>query len=75
MVVIIVQAPCALLKSNKPKPAFKIDTEKCVRCGMCMKPGCPAITKKPDGAVAIDATLCNGCGLCEGLCKKGAIVR
>lgn len=73
--VIIVQAPCALLKSNKPKPAFKIDTEKCVRCGMCMKPGCPAITRKPDGAIAIDATLCNGCGLCEGLCKKGAIVR
>ncbi|MBR6293694.1 MAG: indolepyruvate ferredoxin oxidoreductase subunit alpha [Lachnospiraceae bacterium] len=73
--VIIVQAPCALLKSNKPKPAFRIDPDKCVRCGMCMKPGCPAITKKPDGAVAIDATLCNGCGLCEGLCKKGAIVR
>ena len=47
--VIIVQAPCALLKSNKPKPAFHIDTDKCKRCYMCMKPACPAITKADDG--------------------------
>ncbi|MCR5829328.1 MAG: indolepyruvate ferredoxin oxidoreductase subunit alpha [Lachnospiraceae bacterium] len=71
--VIIVQAPCALLKSNKPRPALKIDTEKCIRCGACMKPGCPAITKKESGEIAIDATLCNGCGLCKGLCPKSAI--
>jgi len=71
--VIIVQAPCALLKSNKPRPALKIDTDKCIRCGACMKPGCPAITKKESGEIAIDATLCNGCGLCAGLCPKGAI--
>lgn len=71
--VIIVQAPCALLKSNKPKPAYSIDPDKCKRCGLCMKPGCPAITKKEDGSIAIDATMCNGCGLCAGLCKAGAI--
>ena len=73
--VIIVQAPCALLKSNKPKPAFHIDPEKCKRCGMCMKPGCPAITKADDGTISINATMCNGCGLCEGMCKFGAISR
>lgn len=71
--VIIVQAPCALLKSNKPKPAYHIDPEKCKRCGMCMKPGCPAITKQEDGSIAINATMCNGCGLCAGMCKFGAI--
>ncbi len=73
--VIIVQAPCALLKSNAPKPPFRINTERCVRCGMCMKPGCPAITKAEDGAVVINETMCNGCGLCEGLCPKKAIER
>ena len=73
--VIIVQAPCALLKSNKPKPAFHINADKCKRCGMCMKPGCPAITKAEDGTISINATMCNGCGLCEGQCKFGAIER
>ncbi len=73
--VIIVQAPCALLKSNKPKPPFKIDPDKCKRCGSCMKPGCPAITKGADGTISINDTMCNGCGLCEGICKFGAIVR
>ena len=73
--VIIVQAPCALLKSNKPKPAFHINTDVCIRCGACMKPACPAITRAESGAVVINETMCNGCGLCEGLCPKGAIVR
>ena len=71
--VLIVQAPCALLKSNKPKPAYHIDPEKCKRCGACMKPGCPAITKAEDGTISINATMCNGCGLCAGLCKFGAL--
>lgn len=71
--VLIVQAPCALLKSNKPKPAYHIDPDKCKRCGMCMKPGCPAITKAEDGTISINATMCNGCGLCAGLCRFGAL--
>ena len=71
--VIIVQAPCALLKSNKPKPAFHIDTDKCKRCYMCMKPACPAITKADDGTVSINATMCNGCGLCSQICPCDAI--
>ena len=40
---------------------------------MCMKPGCPAITKNADGTIHIDDTMCTGCGLCESLCKFGAI--
>ena len=73
--VLIVQAPCALLKSNKPKPAYHIDPDRCKRCGLCMKPGCPAITKQEDGSIVINATMCNGCGLCAGMCKAGAIVQ
>ena len=40
---------------------------------MCMKPGCPAMTKKADGTIFIDDTMCTGCGLCANLCKFDAI--
>ena len=70
--VIVAKAPCALLKSEKHP--FKVEPipEKCVRCGACLRPGCPALTKKADGTIAIDKTMCNGCGLCKSLCKVGA---
>ena len=69
--VIIAQRPCALLKSVKYTGHCKI-TDKCKKCKLCMKLGCPAITVK-DGSVVIDATQCNGCGLCIGVCPFGAI--
>ena len=69
--VIIAQRPCALLKSVKYTGHCKI-TEKCKKCKLCMKLGCPAITVK-EGSVVIDATQCNGCGLCVGVCPFGAI--
>ena len=46
--------------------------DKCVNCGMCLKIGCPAITKTEKG-IKIDETMCNGCGLCQSYCKFGAI--
>ncbi len=71
--VIIAEAPCALLKGmvfpNKCRP----DTEKCKKCGACLKPGCPALTRREDGTIAIDETMCNGCTLCMQLCKFDAI--
>ena len=71
--VIISQAPCALLKSNVSHRKCKAIPEKCKKCGMCLKPGCPAITKNEDGTIKIDQTMCNGCGLCASRCKFGAI--
>ncbi len=71
--VIIVCAPCALLKGQKFPYKVKALPEKCKKCGMCLKPGCPAIKKKADGTIEIDDTLCNGCGLCVGLCHFGAL--
>ena len=71
--MIIAEAPCALLKGmvfpNKCRP----DTEKCKKCGACLKPGCPALTRREDGTIAIDETMCNGCTLCMQLCKFDAI--
>ncbi len=71
--VIITKSPCALLKSFVPKGKCYTIPEKCVKCGQCLVPGCPAITKQPDGTVAIDDTMCNGCGLCMKRCKLDAI--
>ena len=71
--VIIVQRPCALLKYVKFDGPMHIDSEKCKKCGMCMKLGCPAISKTENGMV-IDSSLCNGCGLCTKVCKFGAIL-
>ena len=61
--VIISRRPCMLLKYVKPKPALKVNSEKCVGCKMCMKLGCPAISIKDKKAV-IDATQCVGCSVC-----------
>lgn len=70
--LVIVQRPCALLKSVKFPGPIAIDNEKCKKCKMCMKLGCPAIVDRGD-YMEIDKTLCVGCGLCQNVCGFGAI--
>lgn len=69
--VIIAQRPCALLKKVKYTGHCEI-TDKCRKCKVCMKLGCPAISVR-SGEVIIDRTQCNGCGLCVGVCPFLAI--
>ena len=71
--VIITKSPCVLLSKAPVKLQYRILPEVCKKCGMCMKPGCPAITKLEDGTIAINDTMCTGCGLCEKACRFGAI--
>ena len=71
--VIITKAPCALLKGVKFPNKCRPLPEKCRKCGACLKPGCPALTRNQDGTISIDETMCNGCGLCMQLCKFNAI--
>ena len=71
--VIITKAPCALLKGVKFPFKCRPVADKCKKCGACLKPGCPALTKNEDGTISIDETMCNGCGLCMQLCKFSAI--
>ncbi len=71
--VIITKSPCVLLKGNVYPDVCVPDSDKCKKCGMCLRPGCPALTKNTDGTISIDATMCNGCGLCMQLCKFDAI--
>ena len=70
--VIITKTPCVLLSKTK-KPLYTVHEDKCKKCGMCMKPGCPAMTKNADGIIHIDDTMCTGCGLCTSLCRFCAI--
>ncbi len=71
--VIITKSPCVMLKQKPVTHKCVPVPENCRKCGMCLKPGCPAVTKKEDGTIAIDDTLCNGCDLCKSMCKFGAI--
>lgn len=69
--VIIAQRPCALLDKSK-KPTVKVDG--CKNCGICMKLGCPAISKDENG-VKIDPNQCTGCEVCVRVCPFGALTK
>ena len=71
--VIITKSPCVLLKGVTFPNKYREISDKCKKCGQCLKPGCPALTKKEDGTITIHPSMCNGCGLCMKLCKFGAI--
>lgn len=72
--VIITQSPCVLLKDNPPiRHQYRVNAEECRACGICMKPGCPALTRDENGKTLINDTMCNGCGLCYRLCPFDAI--
>ncbi len=71
--VIICKSPCALLKSFVPKGKCYTIPDKCVNCGQCLVPGCPAIVRDENNVITIDDTMCNGCGLCMQRCKFDAI--
>lgn len=71
--VIIAQSPCALLKTTVPKGKCSVIPEACKKCGMCLAPGCPAMTKDSEGRAVIDEVMCNGCGLCMQRCPFDAI--
>ncbi|WP_346929334.1 indolepyruvate ferredoxin oxidoreductase subunit alpha [Clostridium sp.] len=73
--VIITKQPCALIKDVLKKRAnlkCKIDVEKCKKCKMCLKTGCPAL-KFQNGIVEIDESMCNGCEICKQVCPFDAI--
>ena len=71
--VIITKSPCVLLKGVTFENKCREISDKCKKCGQCLKPGCPALTKNTDGTIKINAAMCNGCGLCRKLCKFDAI--
>lgn len=73
IVVIIAKSPCVLLAGNIVKNKYQVEEDQCTKCGLCLRPGCPAITKDDNGYAVIDEIACTGCSLCEQICKFDAI--
>ena len=70
--VIISQRPCVLLKNVKYQGVHRIHPDKCKKCKLCLKVGCPAIVDKGDH-IEINEALCVGCRLCTKVCSFDAI--
>lgn len=70
--VVVCRRICALLEKVDKNNIVTIDQEKCDKCGVCIRFGCPAIQLR-DGSYAINELLCTGCDVCVAVCKKGAI--
>jgi indolepyruvate ferredoxin oxidoreductase alpha subunit len=79
--VIITKWPCVLKKfSEEDKKQFDlspktyaVNEDKCKKCKMCTKCGCPAISMKTYSS--IDQTSCVGCSVCAQICPFDAIER
>ena len=72
---IVTKRPCVLIKGLPPfKTKCKVDRDKCKKCKMCLKVGCPAVFFK-DGTSYIDQSMCVGCEVCMQVCKFDAIVK
>lgn len=79
--VIITKWPCALKRfTEKDHERFNlkraqcfVDQEKCRKCKMCLKVGCPAISMDKDKGANIDLAMCVGCDVCLQVCPFDAI--
>lgn len=84
--VIITRWPCVLKKLSQHdkeefqdvfKDKYKVDSDLCIGCKLCIKAGCPALSYEPTTKkTIIDRNQCVGCGVCAQLCtKQEAIVK
>ncbi|MCM8761701.1 MAG: indolepyruvate ferredoxin oxidoreductase subunit alpha [Candidatus Omnitrophica bacterium] len=68
--VIVAKRPCIFVE-KQDGTKFKVDSEKCKGCKLCLEIMCPAICLT-NGKAEI-SVYCNGCGICEEICPYGAI--
>ncbi len=75
LAVIITNRPCVLLKRDRDKKLAAVDEDVCIGCGLCLRLGCPAISRisADNKKVKIDPVLCSGCMVCTEVCKSKAI--
>lgn len=81
--VIITRWPCVLKKfTEEDKKEFDlekkicvVESEKCKKCKVCLKVGCPAISFKDEVGAIIDESMCVGCKVCLQVCPFDAIVK
>jgi len=73
--VIITYNPCMLIRRKKfDIKKYRVNEDKCINCGICLKVGCPAVVKNEDETKShIVESLCTGCSVCAQVCPKDAI--
>ncbi len=73
--LLVMEGPCALMVRDRWSEPLAVDSEKCVACGLCLKLGCPAISKDEDGKAVINPLFCVGelCGMCAQTCPVKCI--
>ncbi|MGE5631011.1 MAG: indolepyruvate ferredoxin oxidoreductase subunit alpha [Caulobacteraceae bacterium] len=70
---IVTKRPCVLIKGLPPfKTKCAVNRDKCAKCKMCLKVGCPAVFFK-EGKAYIEPSMCVGCEVCMQVCKFDAI--
>lgn len=72
--VIIAKQPCVIMNKRLgiKRNRYVVDSNRCLKCGACIKYGCPAIELDTTSA-AKTTSLCTGCGVCADICPAGAI--
>lgn len=72
--VVIARRPCVLIKEIRSTFTKKcvVDADKCKKCKMCLKVGCPSVSFQDDHS-SIDEPSCLGCEYCLQVCKFDAI--
>ncbi len=89
-VIITTNSPCMLLRRARPRerfeyPSYRVDTDLCRGCKMCLEINCPAISwaegagttkegRKRRGTSYVNEDQCVGCEVCAQVCQFQAIV-
>jgi indolepyruvate ferredoxin oxidoreductase alpha subunit len=72
--VVVARRACVFVDRKQYAGPVAVEAEKCTRCRMCIRLGCPAISLGEDSAV-VDPMLCAGCELCAEVCPQDAFLR
>ena len=65
--LIISKEPCPLATRIAPGAPLKVNQEKCRKCKLCLKLGCPGLEWDGD-SIRVNTILCAGCRLCQQIC-------
>ena len=73
--LLVMEGPCALQVRDQWGPALVVNSEKCTACGLCLRLGCPAISKDENGKATINPLFCVGefCSMCAQVCPVDCI--